>query len=247
MQQLDPYRTDMMMAIMRCTAPSSGERVRSLHGYLGLGSFKWMESWYQQPLFFGSDSLSGYAATVGTIQVIHDLKSDLKGISRYCVNDIRSILVAPILSLGKCAGCLYIASTSPDYFGTRRLELVRQYAEYLAQAFCPEEFYTPEQMQLSLLPYKTQLSYFNKVQQCPQNSTRKATVKSQCKQNEWKPTEDEIISFIQEQQEPARTHFHSHQTIVELGVQQARYQVEAELFALLSAMSWSERRQDLLA
>jgi hypothetical protein len=247
MQQLDPYRTGMMMAIMTCTPPSSGEKVRSLHGYLGLGSSKWMENWYQQPFFFGSDSLSGYAATVGDIQVIHDLKSDLTGVSLYDVDDMRSILVVPILSCRKCAGCLYIASTSPNYFRSRRLELVQQYVECLARAFSPEEFYAPEQMQFSILPYKTQIFYFNQMQQRKLGITQSSPIKSQIGYNERKYTEDEIISFIYEQPKPLRTRLPSHRPITELGIQQARSQVEAELFALLSAMASTERWQDLLA
>lgn len=247
MQQLDPYRTGMMMAIMLCTAPSPGKKVRSLHGYLGLGSSVWTGSWYQQPHFFGSDSLCGYAAAVGTIQVIHDVQSDLKGISLYDVDDIRSVLVVPILSAGKCAGSLYVASTSPYYFCPRRLKLVQQYVECLARAFSPEEFYASEQMQLELLPYKTQTSYFNTIQQCTPHITRKTNLKGHYQQNDWKRMEDELISSVQEQQEPAKTRFPAPRPIVELGIEQARYQIEAELFALLSAMSWSERWQDLLA
>jgi transcriptional regulator with XRE-family HTH domain len=247
MQQLDPYRTGMIMAIMKCTSPSPGEKVRSLHGYLGLGSSIWTGNWYQQPLLFGSDSLSGYTATVGKIQVIQDLQSDLQGISFYNVDDMRSILVIPILSSDKCAGSLYVASTYPDYFRSRRLELVQQYVECLVRAFNQEEFYSPEQMQLSLIPYQTQISYFNQMQQYAQNMTRKVIIKTQCKQSRWEYTEDEIISFVREQQESFRTRFPSHRPIGELGIPQARYQVEAELFALLSAMSSTERWQDQLA
>jgi GAF domain-containing protein len=247
MQQLDPYRTGMMMAVMICTAPSAGQKVRSLHGYLGFGSSVWNGSWYQQPLFFGSDSLTGYAATVGNVQVIHDLKSDLKGISFYDVDDIRSVLVVPILSSDRCAGCLYVTSTSPYYFSSRRLRLVQAYAEYLARAFNPEEFYAPEQIQLVPLPYKTQISYFNSMQKYMNHNTRKIFIKQQDRQKYCKRDESEIISFMREQHEPARTRFPSPRPIVELGIQQARYQVEAELFMLLSAMSHPESRQERLA
>jgi GAF domain-containing protein len=247
MQQLDPYRTGMMMAIMICTAPAPGKNVRSLYGYLGSGSSAWTGNWYQQPLFFGSDSLSGYAATTGAIQVIHDVKSDLKGISFYDVDDTRSVLVIPILSSKKCAGCLYVTSTSPYYFGSRRLKLVQEYTECLARAFSPEEFYAPDQIQLSLLPYKTQISFFKKIKQLPYNFTGNSIINWQEKQKSWNYIEDELISFLEEHQEPSRTRFPAHRPIIDLEIQQARHQVEAELFALLSAMSWSERRQDLLA
>jgi hypothetical protein len=245
MQQLDPYRTGMMMSVMICTAPSASKKVRSLHGYLGFGSSVWNGSWYQQPLFFGCDSLSGYAVTLGSSQVIHDLKSDLKGISFYDVDDVRSVLVVPILSSGKCAGCLYVTSTSPYYFSSCRLRLVQAYAEYLAQAFNPEEFYAPEQIQLALLPYKTQISYFNT--KYMHHKTRGTFIKRQEEQKDWKRVEEEIISFIREQHEPACTRFSSPRPIVELGITQARYQVEAELFMLLSAMSHLYSRQGRLA
>ena len=237
MQQLNPYRT-----IMICTPPSSEEKVRSLHGYIGLGSSAWTENWYQQPLFLGSDSLSGYAATVGSIQVVQDLKLDLKGISRYNIDDMRSVLVAPILSSKKCAGCLYIASTSPNYFGSRRLELVEQYVECLASAFSPEEFYPLEQIQLSLLPYKIQNAYFKQIRQSKQNIIMNTSITNQCKQNKWKNIEDELISFTRKQMENLQTRYSSFQPIVELETPQARSQVEAELFILLSAMSSTEKR-----
>jgi hypothetical protein len=160
---------------------------------------------------------------------------------------MRSILVIPILSADKCAGSLYVASTYPDYFRSRRLELVQQYVECLVRAFDPEEFYLPEQMQLSLIPYQTQISYLNQMQQYAQNITQKVIIKTQCKQSQWEYTEDEIISFVREQKEPLRTRLPSHQPIGELEIPQARHQVEAELFALLSSMSSTERLQDRLA
>lgn len=246
-QQLDPYRTGMMAAIMICTAPSSGEKVRSLHGYLGLGSSMRAGNWHQQPLFFGSDSLSGCAVTVGKIQVIHDVKSDLKGVSFYDVDEIRSVLVVPILSAGKCAGCLYVTSPSPYHFCPHRIGLVQTYAEYLAQAFSPEEFYASEQMQLAVIPYKTQISYFKAIRKRSNHTTRDIFISRQDKQKDWKRAEEEIISFIRGLQEPVRRHIPASRPIIESGIQQARSQIEAEFCMLLSAIAYPESRQSQLA
>lgn len=247
MQQLAPYRTGMIMAIMLCTAPAPGKSVRSLHGYLALESSKWMESWDQQPSFFGSDSLCGYAATVGETQVLHDLKSDLKGISFYDTDDFRSILAVPILAARKCAGCLYTASTAPDYFGSCRIKLVQQYTQCLAEAFSPEEFYAPERMQLACFPYKGQISYFNTRPQHMQNTARMSEVNNLPAKKDLHYIEEELLSFIQKHQALSRTRPPSHQSIVELGIQEARPQVEAELFALLTTMYWNKRGSDPLA
>jgi len=65
-----------------------------------------------------------------------------------------------ITSMGKVAGSLLVSSSQPDYFLPTRCKLIEQYAELIALAFDPGDFYELEQIELAPLPsYEIQQPY----------------------------------------------------------------------------------------
>ncbi|MFL5695726.1 MAG: GAF domain-containing protein, partial [Ktedonobacteraceae bacterium] len=63
-----------------------------------------------------------------------------------------SAAAAPITLEGKIAGSLLVSSTQPDYFLPSRQTLVQDYADLIALAFSPEDFYDPECIELGVMP-----------------------------------------------------------------------------------------------
>ena len=64
--------------------------------------------------------------------------------------------------MGKVAGSLLVLSTQRDHFLPTRCKLIESYAELIALAFAPEDFYEPRQINLGILPpYEVQRQYLS--------------------------------------------------------------------------------------
>jgi len=72
-----------------------------------------------------------------------------------------SVTAYPILRKGRIAGSILITSACDNYFTPKRLALIQNYANLIALAFQPEEFYDPKYIQLGIMPAATvQKPYF---------------------------------------------------------------------------------------
>jgi hypothetical protein len=58
----------------------------------------------------------------------------------------------PILKQGQSAGCFVTLSTQPDFFAAHVLTILQRYCELMAIAMRDDEWYTPGQFALHVMP-----------------------------------------------------------------------------------------------
>ncbi len=161
--QLDPDRRGMSIWVVRCMPPSGPYRkVRSLRESIGLGTPPWIGNLEQNAMFLGAESLAGNVVTLFRPGIIQNLDETHSLLPTARVEYEKSVAIYPILYSGRTAGVLLVSSTEINYFLSQaRNELVQYYADLIALAFEPDDFYTPEQVALCVMPsHKEQKEYF---------------------------------------------------------------------------------------
>src|SRR5437763_651946 len=84
---------------------------------------------------------------------LNSVFSTLEGILRCRTGGLINTESVPILCAARIAGCLLVSSTQYNYvLQQARLALIEDYANLLALAFEPEEFYEPYEIELRVLP-----------------------------------------------------------------------------------------------
>jgi transcriptional regulator with XRE-family HTH domain len=160
-EQLDPQRLGMAIIVVRCMPPNSEHKVRSLREIVGRGTPPWERVLEQQAALLGAESLAGHVVISGHLEVNQRLKDNFSLSPGYRGPWEESAAAAPIMRVGLIAGGLLVSSTQPDYFLPHRCTLIQSYAELIALAFAPEDFYSFEQIELGVLPpYEEQRPYF---------------------------------------------------------------------------------------
>lgn len=96
--------------------------------------------------------MAGYVVTTGHSMTTQNLNEDQGIFPARRAQWEESSTAHPILRGNLVAGCLLISSTRPNYFTPERLTLSRNYADLLALAFAPEEFYELEHIKLGVMP-----------------------------------------------------------------------------------------------
>jgi transcriptional regulator with XRE-family HTH domain len=159
LEQLDPQRLGMAIMVACCMPPVDG-RIRSLRERTGRGTPPWRHDLEQQGILLGAESLAGHALSIAHYEVNQTLNEPSNRGPGYGAEWEESAVAVPILHLGKVAGSLLVSSTQPNYFSTTLVALVESYAELLALAFDPEDFYELDCVGLALLPTRNkQLPY----------------------------------------------------------------------------------------
>jgi hypothetical protein len=152
--QLDPDRLGILMWVVRCM-PRSGphKKVRSLRESVGFATPPWSGNLEQQAKFLGAESLAGNVVTLCRPGIIQNLDAE-HTIMPYSRTELeKSAAVYPILYAGRIAGVFLVSSTQYNYFLSQaRTSLIQKYADLLALAFEPEDFYQPEDIALHVMP-----------------------------------------------------------------------------------------------
>ena len=152
-RQLDPERVGMAITIVRCMPPASDGKIHSLRESQGLGTPPWAGNLEQNAIFLGAESLAGHVTASCRGEAVQDLVKDRTFLPAYQMEHEVSAIAHPIMMAGRVAGCLLVSSTQPNYFLSQpRLSLVHGYANLLALAFEPHEFYKPELIELRVMP-----------------------------------------------------------------------------------------------
>jgi hypothetical protein len=154
LEQLDPERLGMSIWVVTCM-PRSGpyDKVRSLREKIGLGTPPWSGNLEQKALFLGAESLSGNVVTTFHPQVIDDLDQEHSLMPTSRIEEEKSCAIYPLLFSGRVAGVLLVSSTQFYHFRPHwRAELVEQYANLIALAFEPKDFYSTDDIALSIMP-----------------------------------------------------------------------------------------------
>lgn len=152
--QLDPDRLGMAVVVVRCMPPPPGSsKVRSLRESIGIGTNPWPGNLEQHALFLSAESLSGYAVSLCRPAINQDIASDTSFVPTSAGEHEKSAMAYPIMFAGRVAGCLLASSTQVNYFLSQtRTTLVQRYADLLALAFEPSDFYAPEDIELQVMP-----------------------------------------------------------------------------------------------
>jgi transcriptional regulator with XRE-family HTH domain len=200
--QLDPDRLGIAINIVRCMTPSPEDyKVHSLRESVGFGTHPWSGDLEQKAMFLGAESLCGYVASScrpATNQNIDEMQSLIPA---HKTEHEKSASVHPILFAGRLAGCLLVSSTQYNYFLPQsRLALIENYANLLALAFEPEEFYEPQDIELFVMPnQEDQKKYFSNFRQrvaktMVDGARNKQPVNNiQAEQIVWQQLEEELL------------------------------------------------------
>jgi transcriptional regulator with XRE-family HTH domain len=200
LEQLDPRRLGMVIMVTQCMPPPVGQsKIRSLRGNVRQGTLPLSNKLEQEAIFVGAESLSGSAVTSCHPRTIQNL-ADYPLLKRNMAVALGSATAYPILRRGHIGGCLVFTSTQLNYFTSARLNLIQQYANLIALAFAPEEFYDPKDIDLRVMPpAPVQKPYFLQFRQ------RVAEVMKQSSQNHrsmnsiqaerlvWQQLEEELL------------------------------------------------------
>src|SRR5690349_14628644 len=160
--QLDPDRLGMAITVVRCMKTEKYPYIRSLRESVATGTPPWPGNLDQQSMFLGAESLAGLCVSSCREAQNNDIRSNTNLLPAHQVEFELSAAAAPILLSGRCAGCMLVSSTQPDFFLSQtRLALIRNYANILALAFEPHEFYEPDSIRLEVMPsHAIQREYF---------------------------------------------------------------------------------------
>jgi len=167
LKQLDPNRVGMEITVVRCMSRHSAwgagnrgtmegrpneHKIYSLREIVGRGTPPWNPDLEQKTLFLGIESLAGYLVTTGRLLAVHSSEEGQSLFPARWEPREQSAAGYPILRGDRVAGCLLFSSAQPRYFLPFRQTLVRNYAELIALAFEPAEFYEREQVELRVMP-----------------------------------------------------------------------------------------------
>ncbi len=203
LSQLDPHHVGLEVAIVRCMPPTHNGKVRSLRGCMGYGTPPWHKELGLRTFFLGAESLAGYVVATGRPMAIQSrCDSDLFPV--YWVENENSSMAYPIMRADHVAGCLLLSCTQPDYFLSSVLRtLIQSYAELLAIAFEPDDFYDLQSIELGHLPpFEVQRSHIASFRERVLRITSSMHISVQeAEQLAWQEIERELLHLSAEEQE----------------------------------------------
>ena len=202
LSQLDPHQAGLEVTVVRCMPPAHKGKVRSLRGCIGYGTSPWNKELGLRTFFLGGESLAGYVVSTGRPMAIQS-RCDGDLFPVYWVESENSSMAYPIMRADHVAGCLLLSCTQPDFFLSSVLRtLIQSYAELLAIAFEPEDFYDLQSIELGRIPpFETQRSHFASFRErvLRISSSMHITVQ-EAEQLAWQEIEDELLHLSEEEQ-----------------------------------------------
>lgn len=206
LSQLDPDRLGLAITIVRCMISAGRKKIRSLRESVGMGTPPWAGDLEQKGMFLGAESLAGYVVTTCRPAQLQNIHKDGLTLPAHQVDHEISAAAHPILYTGRIAGCVLVSSTQPDYFvSSNRNALIGNYANLLALAIEPGEFYDPQDIELMIMPpHSLQKEYFANFRQRVTQALRTKSMNNiQAEQYAWEQLEEELL---QVQLERAKIH-----------------------------------------
>ncbi len=198
---IDPSQQGMAAIIIQCMRPDEKSKVRSLRKTYGRGSISWINHDYQTQLF-GAESQAGQAVVSGHPIILQCSYEKTRHFPEQAIPQEESSVAYPILQADHTAGCLLVISNQPYYFTQARLDLIKSYADLLALAFEPDEFYELSQMELGIMPGGyLQQSYLGEFREHVMKKMIQAMQKKelltrlQAEQLVWRELESELIEL----------------------------------------------------
>jgi hypothetical protein len=202
LRRLDPKSVGMAITVAVCMPPAAGKRmIRSLREIMGLGTAPWPGDLEHQSMFLGAESLAGYVVSRCHPQVIDDLRESQILLPAYQTEYEVSAAAHPILYANRVVGCLLVSSTQPSYFvSPSRQALLADYAQLIALAFRPQQFYPLEWINLQVMPpLPAQRQLFATLQQRIKQilneafAASRSLTRDEAEQQAWQQIEEELI------------------------------------------------------
>lgn len=153
LSHFDPQQRGMSAIIAQCMSSKEGQKVCSLRKTYGRGTEPWGSHDYQTQ-FYGAESQIGHAVVTGNPTILQSRHEKLRNFPDHILPYEESSAAFPILQSDKTAGCLYIMSTQKNYFTQMHLDLLQHYANLLALAFAPHEFFHFHTIELCVMPQR---------------------------------------------------------------------------------------------
>ena len=152
--QLDTERQGIAIWVVSCMPPSGPHnKVRSLREVVGLGTPPWPANLEQTAMFLGAESMAGNTVTLCHPTISQNLDAEYHFLPFTRGEHEKSAAIYPILYAGRVAGVLLVSSAEYKHFvSQRRTTLIQHYADLIALAFEPEDFYAPEDITLGVMP-----------------------------------------------------------------------------------------------
>lgn len=194
--QLDPDRLGMAITVVRCMRSSRHPKIYSLRETVGYGTPPWVGNLEQKGMFLGAESLAGYSVTALRPVENNDIRDKHNPLPAHQVEGELSAAAHPIMYSGRVAGCMLVSSTQLHYFLSQyRLSLIHQYANLLALAFDPEDFYDPSEIELQMMPSHTiQKEHFaNFRNRVTAIMAQGGITNAQAEQEVWEELEEELL------------------------------------------------------
>src|SRR5436305_6594235 len=161
LEHLDPCQGGLSITLATCVPPRPGRKVRSLHEVGGLATPAWPRNLVRRSMFFGYESLAGYAISHEHSSVITCRDKTNLWVIEW-MNHERSVAACPILFCTRILGSLIVTSASESFFTSARLTVIEDYTRLLACIFEPEEFFDFNEIELGIMPsYACQLPYLS--------------------------------------------------------------------------------------
>lgn len=152
LKQLDPHKQGMIVLIAQCLQPRPQGYVRSLRQTMGKGTRPMDRSMEYITQFMGAESQTGHALVTGHPIVIQQRHEKERLFPLHTWTQEESSVAYPILLADQSVGCLYLASTQPNYFTQISLDLIQNYVELLVLAFEMSMFYDLHAIRLGVMP-----------------------------------------------------------------------------------------------
>lgn len=198
LKHLDPDRIGVGLSIARCLPSAEGGSVSSLLLDLGRGNLPWMPAMENETMLLGSESLAGYAAVSARIVALPDLFTASVTLPVSVGRWERSAVATPIMYEGKVAGSLLVSAVLIDFFTAEQVLLINDYADLLALAFEPANFYDPQNIRLRPLPAQQAQQPFIRSFRMRVNEimrTHQPISIAQSEQLTWQQIEEELLQL----------------------------------------------------
>jgi hypothetical protein len=209
LRQLDPASLGLAITVAQLMPLCDQGVSRSLREVTGLATPPWPRDMEHYTMFLGLHSLVGYSVSHWQPSFIDDLREKESFLPIYRTDYEISAAAIPIIYANRMAGCLLLSSTQPGYFRPEgRRSLIKDYAQLLACAFQPDEFFEADQIKLHLMPpLEDQQPFFlalqQKVSTVMKNSilSGKPLTRRQAEDVVWRQIEEELLRLALERHE----------------------------------------------
>ncbi|MBV9258342.1 MAG: hypothetical protein JO215_10015 [Ktedonobacteraceae bacterium] len=152
-EHFDPDDDGFAAFIAQCVPPHPDHKVRSLRITVGIGG---PVHYTNRTCFCGAESQAGLAALHVHHVTIQNPEEAQRLIPAQHVLVFGSSLAIPIVQYDHIAGCACFVSPQKDYFTSERVGLLKRYVDLLTIAFEPGEFYHLSDINLAMMPIRSQ-------------------------------------------------------------------------------------------